>query len=50
VLLGAEVEGLFLVLLGLAMLYLVAKPSHVGADVDRASLPPAPSYCLWMAD
>jgi hypothetical protein len=33
------------VLLGLAMLYLAAKPSHVGVDVDKACLPPALSYC-----
>jgi hypothetical protein len=38
------------VLSDIAMIYLVGKPSHVGADVDRASLPPAPSYRLGMAD
>jgi hypothetical protein len=32
------------------MLYLATKTFHMGADVHRASLPPAPSYCLWMAD
>jgi hypothetical protein len=32
------------------MLYLAANPSHVVADVDRAILPSAPSYCLWMTD
>jgi hypothetical protein len=30
------------------MLYLAAKPSHMGAHVDRASLPPAfPTACGW---
>jgi hypothetical protein len=35
---------------GLAMLYLAAKPPQVGADVDRASLSPALSCHLLMAD
>jgi hypothetical protein len=32
------------VLPSLVMLYLVAKPSHVWVDADRAYLLPAPSY------
>jgi hypothetical protein len=35
-------------LFGLTMLYLAAKPSHMGANVDRNSVPPAPSYHLAM--
>jgi hypothetical protein len=37
------------VLLGLAMVYLVAKPSHVWNEVHGAILLPAPFYLLWMA-
>jgi hypothetical protein len=29
---------------------LAAKPSHMGVNVDRASLLPTPSYRLWMTD
>jgi hypothetical protein len=35
---------------GWHQLYLAAKPSHVGVDVDGLSCHPAPSYCLRVSD